>query len=427
MSLDVNQLSAADAARRIAGGELASEALVASCLDRIAAHERDVQAWTALDNDLAIRQAKSLDREAPRSPLHGIPVGIKDVIDTADLPTEYNSPIYRGHRPHADAACVNALRRAGCVILGKTVTTEFATMQPAQTRNPHDCAHTPGGSSSGSAAAVADYMVPLALGTQTGGSTIRPAAFCGCVGYKPSFGTINRAGLKPLAESLDTIGVLARSVEDAALCVHVIASRPLPDFAATASARPRVGICRTPRWDDADSATHAMIERVVSLFSAAGAQVDDFELLSGAGPLFEEHAIIMDFEAARALGWELANHPDQISGRLRPRLEAGWRIPRGEYDRVRETARTCRSQFGGAMRTYDFLLTPSAPGEAPPTLESTGSSLFNRLWTVLGVPCVTVPAGLGPHKLPLGVQLVGPFDGDARLLAWAHWVEQRLR
>jgi Asp-tRNA(Asn)/Glu-tRNA(Gln) amidotransferase A subunit family amidase len=426
MSTDFHHLSAAAAARCIAAGEITSEALVTSCLDRIAARDRDVQAWAALDIDFALKQAARADREAPRSPLHGVPIGIKDVIDTGDLPTEYNSPIYHGHRPRADAACVSALRRAGCVILGKTVSTEFATSQPAHTRNPHNYMHTPGGSSSGSAAAVADHMVPLGLGTQTGGSTIRPASYCGCVGYKPSYGTINRAGLKPLAESLDTIGVLARSVEDAALCVHVIAGRALPQFDAPQLAAPRVGICRTPCWHEADSLTQATIERVASLLSATGASVADFELPPNSERLFDEHAIIMDFEAARALGWELQHHADQISARLRARLEGGWEIARTDYDRVREIARTCRHEFAKRMRDFDFLITPGAQGEAPATLETTGDAVFNRAWTLLGVPCVTLPAGTGSHGLPLGVQLVGRFDHDADLLVRAHRLESRL-
>ena len=245
--MELNRLSAADAARQIAAGRMTSEQLVRACLDRIAAREGEVRAWAHCEPDAAIAQAREVDRAGARGVLGGVPVGFKDVIDTADMPSEYNSPIYRGHRPRADAACVALVRDAGGVVLGKTVTTEFAWRVPAQTRNPHNPGHTPGGSSSGSAAAVADFMAPLAFGTQTGGSTIRPAAFCGIVGYKPSFGTINRAGLKALAESLDTIGILARTVEDCALLAHAVSARPVPDFAAEAIRPPRVGLCRTPR------------------------------------------------------------------------------------------------------------------------------------------------------------------------------------
>ena len=426
MSPAPHRLSAAEAARRIARGELTSEALVASCLERIAAREQAVQAWAWLDADLALRQARALDREPARRPLHGVPVGIKDIFDTADMPTEYNSPIYRGHRPKWDAACVALLRRGGCVVLGKTVTTEFAHVHPGKTRNPHNPTHTPGGSSSGSAAAVADYMVPLALGTQTGGSVIRPAAFCGAVGCKPSFNTINRAGLKFAAESLDTIGVFARSAEDAALGLHVLSGRALPDFKQTGARKPRVGLCRTPRWRDADAETHAAIERAAAQLAKAGARVADFELPEGGAALFEEHGKIMNYESARALAWEYLNHPDKISATLRPRIEEGWQISREAYDAARSLARDCRRRLADRMADYDFLITPSAPGEAPATLETTGSSVFNRVWTLLGVPCVTLPFGTGPHQVPLGVQLVGPFDGDSALLAWAHWAERAL-
>jgi len=426
MSSDAGKLSAAEAARRIARGRLSSAALVTACLDRIAARERDVQAWEFLDPELALRQARALDREPPRGPLHGVPIGIKDIFDTADMPTEYGSPIYRGHQPKSDAACVALLRRGGCVILGKTVTTEFAHNHPAKTRNPHNTAHTPGGSSSGSAAAVADHMVPLALGTQTGGSTIRPAAFCGTVGCKPSFNTINRAGLKFAAESLDTIGVFARSAEDAALGLHVVSGRTLPDFGQARGRMPRVGLCRTPRWRDADAATHAAIERVTAQLAKGGAWVAEFELPEGCEQLFEEHGKIMNYETARALAWEYLNHSDQISNSLRPRLEEGWHTPREAYDAARQLARDCRRRFADRIRDYDFLVTPSAPAEAPDTLATTGSSLFNRVWTLLGVPCVTLPCDAGPHGLPLGVQLVGRFDCDVELLVWAHRAERMI-
>ena len=426
MSYAPNELTAAEAGRRIARGQLTSEALVAACLERIAARERDVRAWAFLDADLVLAQARRLDREAPRSPLHGVPFGIKDVIDTADMPTEYNSPIYRGYQPKWDAACVALLRQAGCVILGKTVTTEFANNHPSQTRNPHNLAHTPGGSSSGSAAAVADHMVPLALGTQTGGSTIRPAAYCGAVGYKPSFNSINRAGLKFVAESLDTIGVLARTAEDAALSLQVLSGRTSPDFARPHTGIPRIGVCRTPRWQDADAPTHAAIERVASQLATAGARVDDFELPAETERLFDEHGKIMGYESARALAWEYLNHPDQISTTLRRRLDEGWQLPREAYDAARALARDCRRKLADRTRDHDFLLTPSAPGEAPDNLNTTGSSVFNRVWTLFGVPCVTLPCGAGPRGLPLGVQLVGSFDADVELLAWAHWCEQRI-
>ena len=419
------ELSAIESARRIARGELTSEALVISCLDRIAAREDAVHAWAFLDPEYAVKQARAIDRERPRSLLHGVPVGIKDVIDTSDMPTEYNSPIYRGHRPKSDSACVALLRKAGCVLLGKTVTTEFAYNHPSCTRNPHNLAHTPGGSSSGSAAAVADRMIPLALSTQTGGSTIRPAAFCGTVGYKPSFNTINRAGLKFLAESLDTIGVLARNAVDAMTCVHILSDRALPDFSSTAPRTPRIGLCRTSRWDEVDNVAQAEIERVADLLGKAGAEITEFALEDNE-ILLELHDCIMSYEAARALAWEYLNHRDQFSTSLCSRLRKGWAQTREGYDTARTLGRTCRRRLADLMGNYDFLLTPAAPGEAPAGNDTTGSSLFNRAWTALGVPCVTVPSGKGARGLPLGVQLVGQFDRDSELLSWAHWAERRI-
>jgi Asp-tRNA(Asn)/Glu-tRNA(Gln) amidotransferase A subunit family amidase len=421
------KLSASEAAEQMARGKLTAVALVESCLARIEQREPEVQAWAFLDPELALAQARARDREPRRSLLHGIPIGVKDIIDTVDMSTEYGSPIYEGHRPRADAACVALLRRAGCVILGKTVTTEFANNHPAKTRNPHRPTHTPGGSSSGSAAGVADFMVPLALGTQTGGSIIRPAAYCGVVACKPSFNTVNRAGLKFAAESLDTIGVLARSAEDAALGLHVLAGRAVPDLEAAPGRAPRVGLCRTPRWRDADAASQAAVERAAARLAKAGAKVEDFELPQGGAQLFDDHGKIMYYETARALAWEYTNHPERISVSLRPRVEEGWVLPRAAYDAARQRARDCRRRLAERMRDYEFLITPSAPGEAPATLATTGSSIFNRVWTLLGVPCVTLPCGAGPGGLPLGVQLTGAFDGDSELLRWSHWAMRILR
>jgi Asp-tRNA(Asn)/Glu-tRNA(Gln) amidotransferase A subunit family amidase len=414
----LSEITAAEAARRLAASETTSEALVAACLERIAERDEAVRAWAFIDRAAALAQARALDRMPRRSRLHGVPFGIKDIIDTADLPTEYNSPIYRGHRPKADAACVTLLKQAGCVILGKTVTTEFANNHPSQTRNPHRSAHTPGGSSSGSAAAVADFMVPLALGTQTGGSVIRPAAYCGTYAIKPSFGAINRAGTKFLAESLDTLGSFARSAEDLALAMEVLAGRT----PASNAGKPRLGLCRTPRWSLADPAVQATVERAARTLERAGAAVRDFELPAGSADLFDRHKVIMGYETARALGWEYWNRREQLSSTLRARLDEGWKVPREDYDAMRELARRLRRDLAERMREVDFLLTPSAPSEAPASLASTGDPVFNRAWTLLGVPCVTLPRGKGAHGLPLAVQLVGAHESDMQLLGWAEWV-----
>jgi Asp-tRNA(Asn)/Glu-tRNA(Gln) amidotransferase A subunit family amidase len=399
-----------------------SEALVAACLERIRQRDGEVHAWAHV-NPNALEQARRLDQEAPRSPLHGVPVGIKDVIDTADMPTEYNSPIYRGHQPKWDAACVALLRRAGCVILGKTHTTEFANNNPAPTRNPHNLAHTPGGSSSGSAAAVADGMVPLALGTQTGGSVIRPAAYCGTLAIKPSFGAVNRAGLKFVSESLDTIGVFAQSIENLGAAMQVLAGKSLPSFDGK---NPRIGFCRTPRWGNADAATQKNLERAAEALGKAGAQVRDFELPRGSEALFDRHAVVMGFESARALAYEYLNFPEQVSANLRPRLEAGWKVTRKDYEEMQAIAADCRRALAQQLRELDFLLTPSAPSAAPASLASTGDPVFNRAWTLLGTPCVTLPFG-SDKGLPLAVQLVGACEADTGLLGWSRWVESRLR
>ncbi len=418
---DLNHLDAAEAARQIAAGRITSEQLIRACLDRIAARESDVRAWAYYDPDAAIAGARAVDRTGAKGVLGGVPVAFKDVIDTADIPSQYNSPIYRGNQPRTDAACVALVRNVGGVVLGKTVTTEFAWRTPGPTRNPHNLAHTPGGSSSGSAAAVADFMVPLTFGTQTGGSTIRPAAYCGIVGYKPSFGTINRAGLKALAESLDTIGVMARTVEDCALLTHAVSGRALPDFAAALTHAPRIGLLRTSRWKDASPDTQALLESTAAALSGKGAEVHEVELTPDFDRLYEDQALIMNFEAAHSLAWERFNHPDLLSDHLRETLATAAAIPREKYDEAMRHARICRQVLAASFVDRDVLLTPSVPGEAPAGIENSGSSLFNRNWTLLGVPCVTLPAGRSTSGLPLGVQFVGNYDDDERVLLAAEW------
>ena len=423
---DVNHLTAAEAARRIAAGELSSEELVAACLERIRQRDSEVQAWVHCDRDAALAQARAIDKSRPQGVLAGVPVGFKDVIDTADMPTQYNSPIYRGYRPRTDAACVAMVRRAGGIVLGKTVTTEFASRTPGPTRNPHNLAHSPGGSSSGSAAAVADFMTPLAFGTQTGGSTIRPAAYCGIVGYKPSFGTINRAGLKQLAESLDTIGVMARTIEDCALLVNAVSARPLPDFSSKLTQSPRIGLCRTSRWKDASPAAQNALENAAAVLARRDASIREISLPPGFDRLYDDQLLIMNFEAARALAPERFAHPELLSDYLRNKLEEHWTMPREPYAEAMRHAQECRQVFTGLFADVDVLLTLSAPGEAPEGISGTGNSLFNRNWTLLGVPCVTIPAGKGPTRLPLGVQVVGRYDDDERVLRCAEWARNAL-
>jgi Asp-tRNA(Asn)/Glu-tRNA(Gln) amidotransferase A subunit family amidase len=425
---DFTRIGAAEAARQIRAGKLTSEKLVTACLERIGVRDTEVRAWAFCDPELALRQARALDRaQGARGPLHGVPVGFKDVFDTADMPTEYGSPIYAGHRPRWDAACVALTRAAGGVVLGKTATTEFANDHPAPTRNPHNLAHTPGGSSSGSAAAVADCMVPLAFGTQTGGSTIRPAAYCGIVGYKPTFNLVNRAGLKFVAESLDTIGLYGRTVEDVALLAHAVSGQDMPALERKPAGVPRIGLHRTARWQDADAAAQSALEAAARRLSAAGAAVHDVEFDQDFAALYDMQTVIMHYESARALAYENGHHRALISGSLGRRLESGMKTPRRDYEAAMAHARACRYRFREMLSGVDILLTLSAPGEAPQGLATTGSSLFNRNWTLLGAPCVQVPCATGANGLPLGVQVVGAIGHDLTALAWADWIHGVLR
>ena len=389
-----------------------------ACLARIAEREPAVRAFAWFDADAARRGAA----DARPGPLHGLPIGVKDVLDTADMPSEYGSPIWRGWRPRADAAAVAWARHAGAVVVGKTVTTEFATRKPGPTGNPHNLKHTPGGSSSGSAAGVADGFFPLAYGTQTAGSVIRPAAYCGVVGYKPSFGTINRFGMKLMSESLDTVGVMARSVADCALFAGAVAGRDLGDPDARPERAPRIGICRSPAWDKALPETQALLGRVASALARAGASVVDRELSPGVAAIEAAHPIVVNHESARALGWELANARDQISEGLRERLEFGLSRTEAAVAEAHAVFGSAQRAFPACMEDLDALVTPSAPGQAPAGLEWTGDPAFNLIWTALHVPCVTVPAGAGPDGLPLGIQIVTRIGEDRQALAWAQWV-----
>ena len=422
----LNRLSACEAAARIAAGKLKSEALVAACIGRIEEREGEVQAWAHFDPALALAQARRRDQETPRTRLHGIPVGVKDVIETADLPTEYGSPIYRGNRPAADAACVAQVHELGGVILGKTVSTEFATRHPNKTRNPRNVAHTPGGSSSGSAAAVADDMVPFAFGTQTSSSIIRPAAYCGTVGYKPSVNLINRAGMKPLSDSLDTIGVLSRTVPDAALIAEELSGSPPAPFGEVATLKPRIGFCRTPYWDRADQVTHAALENAVPRLARAGAQVAEVALEGEFADLAEAQIRVSAFEFFRALTYERTKFPELISESLMGRLLGGGQVTRTQYEEAQAMARRCRARLADIYRGYDVLLSPSAMGEAPNGLASTGDPLFGLTWTLMLGPAVTLPVFTGPSGLPLGAQITGPQDEDARTLLSAEWVMRAL-
>ena len=423
---DPLSLSVRDAAQEIAAGRLTAEALASACLDRIAAREAVVGAWHYLDRDAALAAARQRDAEPPRGPLHGIPIAVKDLIDTADMPTGYGSPIYEGHRPAADAACVALARAAGAVALGKTVTTEFACFTAGKTANPHNPAHTPGGSSSGSAAAVADGMVPLAFGSQTAGSTIRPAAYCGCIGYKPSFGMIQRAGVKALADSLDTIGVMARTVDDIAYFTGVIAGRPALRDVKMPAAPPRFGLYRTPMWGEAEPSTIAALDRARTALEKAGAWIAEIVVPPEHQTLSAAQETVMGFELVRALADERLNHSAQLSPRLAQLLDQGMTVGADAYDAALAETASARARLDGFFGPCDALLAPAAPGAAPRGLGYTGDPVFNRMWTLLGTPCLTLPAIWGDSGLPTGVQLVARIGADARLMAAGLFLERAL-
>ncbi|MCW5770705.1 MAG: amidase [Rhodospirillaceae bacterium] len=419
----LEQLSVREGAKRIAAGEITSEALVQACLDRIAAREGEVGAWAFLDPEAAIAQAQAADRGSARGPLHGVPIAIKDIIDTVDMPTAHGSPIYTGNRPAWDAAPVALLREAGAVILGKTVTTEFAAVTPGKTRNPHDTARTPGGSSSGSAAAVADFMVPAALGTQTVGSTIRPASYCGAVGFKPTYQALSLAGVKQQAESLDTLGIIARTVDDVHLLGRILAGDTPGPVLPKRAAPPRLAFCRTPHWPKAEPAMVKAMEEAKRLFAGAGAWIEEHELSPRFAEALDAQWTILRFEFARVLTFERTQRREQLSERLRNLLDEGMKIGSDEHRAAQALAHACRAEIAPLFDRFDAILTPAAAGEAPDGLQSPSDLLFQRLWTLLHLPAITLPGLEGPNELPLGVQLVGRHDGDAALLGVAAWAE----
>jgi len=419
------ELSAREIARKVSGGELSAEAVTRSVLDRIAEREAAIQAWQYLDPERAIAEARAIDRAPSRGVLAGVPVGIKDVIDTADMPTTYGSAVYKDFRPRADASCVALMRAAGAVGLGKTVSTEFAILSPGKTRNPHNGAHTPGGSSSGSAAAVGAETIPLAFGTQTSGSTIRPASFCGVVGYKPTFGIIDRTGVKTLASNLDTVGLFARNVPDIAFFASALAGRDnlrLGDDIA----KPRVGLFRTAQWARAEPATVSAVSRAVKALEKRGVAVRELAVPAPFDAILDHHDKIMGRDMVLALAHERLRCRDTITAKTRDYLDAHAGIGVAEYDNARAGVQALHNAFATLFDEVDVLLTPSAVGEAPEGLDSTGDPTFNRGWTLLHVPCVTVPAGTGPKGLPVGVQIVGPLNQDARVLSAAAFVERAL-
>jgi Asp-tRNA(Asn)/Glu-tRNA(Gln) amidotransferase A subunit family amidase len=435
-------LSAAQAAQQIRDGTLTSEELVQSCLERIRSLEPKVQAWRFLDEEHALAQARALDERKrngePLGALHGVPVGLKDIIDTADMPTENGTVLHQGRTPRDDAGVVTMLRAAGAVILGKTVTTECAYFTPGKTRNPHNPEHTPGGSSSGSAAAVGAGMVPLALGSQTAGSVIRPAAFCGVYGFKPTHGLIPRHGILQLSRTLDHVGLFARSVDDLALLLEQLQgyderdpdTRPRARVPFLAISReeppidPVLAFIKTPHWERADADTK---EAFAELQDSLGDRIEEVELFPSATEAWDWHRTIMEAEMAANLEPLWLAGKEKLSERLRSLIERGREVRAVDHQRaLRRISPTVASLEELFMQRYDAILTPPALGTAPKGLGSTGDPVFCSLWTLLGMPAITLPLMQGENGLPLGVQLVGRKNFDARLMRTARWLEKRI-
>lgn len=441
MRNDLADLDALDARDRMVGGEFSATDYCDACLKRISEREPEVGAFIYLDPDFARAQAKGCDdyRATGRAvgALHGLPIGIKDIFDTRDMPTENGTPIDAGRKPTENAVVIDRLKAAGAVIMGKTVTTEFGSRQPGGTRNPHHGEHTPGGSSSGSAAAVAAGMIPLAIGTQTNGSVIRPASYCGIVGFKPSFGLIPRTGVLPQAPTLDTIGVFARSIADAALITDAMAgyeprdrdTRPAPPprlletALSDAPVTPALAFVKSPAWEAAEPETREGFDELVAALGEVCQEVplpETFE--EGAGALLT----LTNVGIARHYKPYYDKGPDQVSEFIRTTIEAGSAIPAVDYLEALDWQLALRVGLNQLFERYDAIITPAATGEAPHGLDWTGNSAFNELWSLCNVPAITLPLLEGPKGLPVGVQIVGRHGDDARLLRTARWLQNRL-
>jgi Asp-tRNA(Asn)/Glu-tRNA(Gln) amidotransferase A subunit family amidase len=418
MTMEPCFLTAAEAAARIQEGSLSSEELVRSCIERIEARDSVIRAWLHVDKAKAIATARERDKYPQKGPLHGLPFGVKDMIDTADMPTTYNSNCYWQHRPAKDAACVAVARHSGAVILGKTDTVEFAAAgRKAATRNPYNLAHTPGGSSSGSGAAVGDCQVQLAFGTQTGGSHIRPASFNGIYGLKPTWGVVSREGAKQYSNMLDTIGWYGRSVADLRLVAKAFQLFDVEREEAVAVRGLKVALCKTPFWDKAEAGAHKAFELAAERLSKAGAVVSDLTLSAPFGGMYDAQTAVMYGEGRAAFLSEHLVHGPALHQDFTDRaLNNSKQITPEQLVAAYDLAADCRKEFDGLFGDIDVVLTPASTGEAPEGLHTTGNHVFNAMWTLLHTPCLAIPCTFGAKGLPVGIQIVGPRFSDARLM-----------
>jgi Asp-tRNA(Asn)/Glu-tRNA(Gln) amidotransferase A subunit family amidase len=424
--MGLNGLSAAEAAARLEAGDITSEALVRDCLARIDARDDAVRAWDYLDPDHAIDQAKALDATPRKSALHGVPVGIKDIFDTKDMPTAHGFDPYEGKHWGVDSNCVAALRAAGMVIMGKAVTTEFACPVPRKTQNPHDPTRTAGVSSSGSAAAVADFMVPFANGSQTGGSVIGPAANCGVYGYKASLDGIDRGGFRHCKPTIDTIGLFARHLDDLIL-LRQVQTGSAPSAPLERGAALRIGVVRSAAWDAAEPPMQAVIERAAELLAQAGATVTDVTLPQNFTDIEPDFAVNNGWEGAISLAAEVRDNLDAFNDHNRKRVEFVRGLTAKDYRRAGQNLDAARADMDALIADYDAFISPSLGGEAAAGFERVGGHNFARLWTQMYTPAVNLPLFAGPNGLPVCFQVIGPKDNDDATLAFANWVDARLR
>jgi Asp-tRNA(Asn)/Glu-tRNA(Gln) amidotransferase A subunit family amidase len=424
-----HQKTAFDAAVALQNRSLSAQAYLGACLDQIDAREPEVHAFAHVAREGAMARAKALDAGAITGAMHGLTVGVKDVFDTYDMPTQGGSRAFAGHQPIQDAAVLATLRRAGAVMLGKTVTTELATFPTNGTRNPLNLEHTPGGSSSGSAAAVAAQMVSFATGTQTMGSTVRPCGYCGVTGYKPSYNLMPRRGVWPNADSCDTVGLVARDVRDVAFFAAEMARFPalrLPEDAVALDQRPTIGLCRTHEWERTDEHMCRAFEDCARILRTAGAHVREIVLPDPFKGMLQAHTNVVHFEMSRGFADVLERQSELIRPALLERTLKGLQVTGEQYQQAQTLARQCRQMFGDVLGSCDVLLAPAATGEAPQGQDYSGDTSMNQVWTLMHGPAISVTGGYGPHQLPLAMQVVGRIDDDARTLLAAHWVHTRL-